>query len=308
MLKKALASYPTVLTQRWHLISAWPSTQLKTHHVTTAGCSVRSLLSIWTSSQPFSSWSGPDDDRTFESNRPPFSTPRHLTILPACGWSYNQISPKVRKPLHLIDAVLGSCENMRHLTLHHGLFDQHDVPTSKGEQWPSRVVLYKGRWIIPIQVVVRLKVFQLAGVAGLAVPMATFLTEGTVEPFQLLLAGSVVFGCGMAAVTLWYFSRRYVGELSVINTGDGSLQLCFSVLDFWGRRENNVVDVHALIPPFKEMSAGEIASVGRQPLVPLDVEGDRQYIISLRQGLVQEPHLLKQLLSGQALTLPGCHR
>jgi hypothetical protein len=58
-----------------------------------------------------------------------------------------------------------------------------------------------------------------------------------VEPFQLLIAGSVVFGSGMAAVTLWYFSRRYIGELSIIDSGKGPLRLCFSVLDFWGRRE-----------------------------------------------------------------------
>lgn len=64
-----------------------------------------------------------------------------------------------------------------------------------------------------------------------------------------------------------------------------------------------MVSVDALVPPFKDVTPGEVASLARQPLLPLDVEGDRQYIISLRQGLVEEPHLLKQLLSGQSLTL-----
>lgn len=39
------------------------------------------------------------------------------------------------------------------------------------------VVLYKGFGMVPFRVLVRLKVFQLAGVAGLAIPINSFLGE-----------------------------------------------------------------------------------------------------------------------------------
>lgn len=61
--------------------------------------------------------------------------------------------------------------------------------------------------------------------------------QGTVEPQHVLIGGTLVFGCGMAAVTLWYFSSRYLGELSIVSRGTAAPQLCLSVLDFWGRRK-----------------------------------------------------------------------
>lgn len=39
------------------------------------------------------------------------------------------------------------------------------------------MVLYRGRGIVPFRVLVRLKIFQLAGVAALAIPINTFLVE-----------------------------------------------------------------------------------------------------------------------------------
>lgn len=50
----------------------------------------------------------------------------------------------------------------------------------------SPQVLYKGRWMLPFRVLVRLKIFQLGGVAACAVPLGTFLTEARI----LLLAYS----------------------------------------------------------------------------------------------------------------------
>ena len=56
---------------------------------------------------------------------------------------------------------------------------------------------------------------------------------------QTVMASALVLGCATASVTLWYFSRRYVGELSLLKGGPAGRpsRLCFSVLDFWGNRE-----------------------------------------------------------------------
>jgi hypothetical protein len=47
------------------------------------------------------------------------------------------------------------------------------------DQAPTKVVLYKGFGMIPFRVLVRLKVFQLMGVASLAIPINTFLVQAS---------------------------------------------------------------------------------------------------------------------------------
>ena len=46
----------------------------------------------------------------------------------------------------------------------------------------SRVVLYKGRYMLAFRMLVRFKIFQLVGIAALAVPINTFLAG--VSPFN----------------------------------------------------------------------------------------------------------------------------
>ena len=49
------------------------------------------------------------------------------------------------------------------------------------------------------------------------------------------MAGALLLGCGVASTTLWYYSRRYVGELALHAGCPGAAT--FSVLNFWGGRE-----------------------------------------------------------------------
>lgn len=144
----------------------------------------------------------------------------------------------------------------------------------------------------------RLKVFQLAGIAALAVPINTFLATGNVESTQVgrllpraakacqglwlrccvaclvqwrkrcplarccfvaalgcwlhlalscaspplaqvVMATGLVVGAGVASTTLWYYSRRYLGEMSLLPSSAAGQppRLRLSVLDFWGNRE-----------------------------------------------------------------------
>ena len=59
--------------------------------------------------------------------------------------------------------------------------------------------------------------------------------QGTVPALQLGVAGALLAGCGVASSTLWYYSRRYVGELAL--RADRPGRVTVSVLDFWGNRE-----------------------------------------------------------------------
>ena len=191
---------------------------------------------------------------------------------------------------------------------------------------------------------------------------------------QLVMATALVVGCAVSSVTLWYYSRRYVGELSLLRDGAktgsrssataGSApppRLCFSVLDFWGRREvrishactrhackrclckvfcywstwtglhrwscasacdmqslevwvadawdmhaallcvqDNIVDTERLVPPLQGCSPEELRAMAAQPLLPVDVEGDRQYILSLRYGRLVDKRALLAVLQGRA--------
>ena len=60
------------------------------------------------------------------------------------------------------------------------------------------------------------------------------MVQGSVEGVQMVMATSLVIGCAAASTALWYYSRRYIGELSLFPAKN---QACFSVLDFWGNRE-----------------------------------------------------------------------
>ncbi|KAK9817066.1 hypothetical protein WJX72_009013 [[Myrmecia] bisecta] len=133
------------------------------------------------------------------------------------------------------------------------------VPPPKGKAdvqsnvLADREVLYRGKWMQPFRLLVRFKIFQLVGVAALVVPINTWLVEGSVGGLQVALASWLLLGCGMASSTLWYYSSRYVGELSLV-VRDGKPHLCFSVLDFWGHRQNNIVPASQLIPPLQTSS------------------------------------------------------
>lgn len=77
--------------------------------------------------------------------------------------------------------------------------------------------------------------------------------QGSVEGVQVVMATSLVIGCAAASSALWYYSRRYVGELSLVHDQHTA---CFSVLDFWGNREVGMASVFV-----------SFASKGKQSLV-----------------------------------------
>jgi len=159
-------------------------------------------------------------------------------------------------------------------------------------------------------VLVRLKIFQLSGIAALAVPITTFLSHGDISPYQSVIAAALVTGSAAASTALWYFSRRYVGELALlIPTGEMQLKetrspgqlprVRFSVLDFWGNRENADFDVEDIVPPLEGLSPAAATMAASEPALPVHAIGDRKFILSLRYGHVIDGATLRALLEGQ---------
>jgi hypothetical protein len=206
---------------------------------------------------------------------------------------------------------------------HHSYSTTSTTNTSTSQSEWQKQVLYRGRGIQLFRILVRFKIAQLSGVAALAVPMATFLSGGDVSTTQAVVSGALIVGSGIVSTALWYYSRRYIGEMALLtktnpknNTSAPAAaaiasssisssrsvpslpKVRFSVLDFWGNREDVDIDVYDLVPPLKGLVPSVAAAVASEPFLPLTASGDRQYILSLRYGTVVDKELLKSLLNG----------
>ncbi|GIL72622.1 hypothetical protein Vretimale_4322 [Volvox reticuliferus] len=83
--------------------------------------------------------------------------------------------------------------------------------------------------------IVRAKVFQLMGFLACAVFASIAMTTANPNPMDLAAVGALAVGCVVTSYCIWYYSGRYVGELSLLLPERRVLR--FSVLDFWGNRE-----------------------------------------------------------------------
>ncbi len=63
--------------------------------------------------------------------------------------------------------------------------------------------------------------------------------------------------------------------------------------------QDNDVPLGRLVAPLAELPEAAAMQALRDPLLPVDVEGDRQYFLSLRYGRVEEAATLHALLRGQ---------
>jgi hypothetical protein len=77
-------------------------------------------------------------------------------------------------------------------------------------------------------------------------------------------------GAGAASGALWYYSRRYVGELALLGAPGGAQRVRISTLDFWGRREETVVPRSAVTPPLPAARREELRAAIASPVLPLD--------------------------------------
>ncbi|WIA39188.1 hypothetical protein OEZ86_005313 [Tetradesmus obliquus] len=156
--------------------------------------------------------------------------------------------------------------------------------------------IYRGKWIIPVRFLVRGKIFQLLGGGGIAfvIGSATMSGAGWGDMLALTgLAGGMVAG----SYCLWYYSRRYVGEMSLLLPERRHVR--FSVLDFWGNREDNDVPLDA-IQTFAGVRPKEVSRITSQLLFPLTVTGDRQYYFNnIHESHILEPEIFFGILKGE---------
>ena len=217
----------------------------------------------------------------------------------------------------------GMAHTHRDIEPTHSIIDEDKV---------TRRVIYRGKGIQIFRFLVRTKVIQLGAMASIILPLATFLHSGSLDDSSSLLAtdvlmhedpasseqqtthnvllnrvtaGGVFVGCTAAAASLWFFSRRYVGEISIVSLrGDTSIssspsyRIRISSLDFWGNRQDCDFVPEDLVPPFRGMSKASIAEQARQHFFPLETRDGQQYILSIRYGDVVDKQGFMDVLTG----------
>ena len=57
--------------------------------------------------------------------------------------------------------------------------------------------------------------------------------------------------------------------------------------------------LQAVVPPLQNLPEAAQRVAVQEPLLPVDVEGDRQYFLSVRYGTVLDAPTLKALLTGR---------
>ncbi len=72
------------------------------------------------------------------------------------------------------------------------------------------------------------------GCSGIALAVAAVMASPESGSSDAAAALALAACCAAASYSLWYYSRRYVGELALL---EGGKVVRLSVLDFWGNRE-----------------------------------------------------------------------
>lgn len=88
-----------------------------------------------------------------------------------------------------------------------------------------------------------------------------------------------------------------------IDTQPGSL-IATGLLRCPGKVQDTVVDMEQLIPPMQRLSKKEKAELIHSTVFPLDVSADRQYLISLRHGVLVDKARLVEILTEGSYSKP----
>lgn len=114
-------------------------------------------------------------------------------------------------------------------------------------------------------------------------PIGSFLAGQSLPPGALALSGSVLVGCGAVSWALYFYGKRYVGQLALIpQPSPKAPTLRISTLSFWGTREDGEVALDRVEPPFAGLDDPVALGMAKSSMFALPVHGDRDYIMTMR--------------------------
>ena len=62
--------------------------------------------------------------------------------------------------------------------------------------------------------------------------------------------------------------------------------------------QDNVVPLSSLVPPLRDLPPDGLREMASQPLIPVQVDGERQFYLSLRFGIFADKAALVKVLQG----------
>jgi hypothetical protein len=79
-----------------------------------------------------------------------------------------------------------------------------------------KLILYKGPLLLPFRLLVRFKIFQLAGFGAAAAPLSAILNNDPLSTGTAGAVAAVVGGSVACSLALQYYASRYVGEMALL--------------------------------------------------------------------------------------------
>lgn len=162
----------------------------------------------------------------------------------------------------------------------------------------QQLVLYKCKYIRPIRLAIRLKVFQFAGCFAAAALAAAFVFSADPKVEDVAAVVAVIVGCVVGTWCTNFYGKRIVGELSLLLPEKRTVR--FSTLDFWGNRKDSDYPVDWVIPPLKNLNSAQVRNITSGLLWPVKVRGrDVNFYLSNRWGIIIEKEIMLKLLDGR---------
>lgn len=130
----------------------------------------------------------------------------------------------------------------------------------------QKYVVYRGPWLRAFRMLVRMKIAQLTAAGAAVTPLVAWNAGEPLGALDLVGLSALFVGATAASGTLWYYSRRYVGELALVGP-----RVRISTLDFWGNRSDLEVLRRDIKPPFPGLTPAQLREAMKmQQIVPLE--------------------------------------
>ena len=152
-------------------------------------------------------------------------------------------------------------------------------------------VIYKLPLMKYVRLVSRFKMYQLALMCGLCIPLYKQYVKELVPKKTLLLAFAGCVGTSIVLVIFSYFSTRFLGQLSV---SPCKSKIRISRLNFYGSRKEDIYLANKVVP-WTDVSNDLSKRIQRLYVID-DDDKERAYLYTLKHSNVKDRELFCDIL------------